>query len=321
MDTEKIFNHLINDSDFVNCFCSLGFWWKAFWRGKRNMLFGGKNVEIQVLMSDFAEVFTFEAVERKRNEILMRKRNGLLSEPLSFSRRFELIFLEGVIKDNWLGKGIIAAEASEYDDLKNGVDVYADFGGEIGVVGIDITLTKKIEVAKRKLSPRKGLPIGFTNIAFYTDGRVKSGKRRIPRFVIGIDSKLAVLLQRDLKLSKRRIRIDDFGELSAATRENILTQIYLEILLEMDFFYKIVDNEKMALRLEALRRYIWGLLAINIEKRKKLFSNNIRRGRGWSSFRKRQMAILDSCLPYKNGGDNNAFICIIEAMRELSLEK
>lgn len=267
-----------------------------------------KNTEVEVLMNDFAEVFSKKVIEKRRQEILERKRRGVPSDPLSFGRRCELLLLDGITKNDWLGRGVIVAEASEYDDLKHGVDLYVDFGGKIGVIGIDLTLAKKTEVVARKLERGKGV-LGLTDLTFYTNGKIKSDLKRTPRFVVGINPELMSAMQRELGLSRKHLRADDFSKLSPSVREAILMRIYLEILLEITLYKRRTRDKNLIRKLKKIESRIWELFAINTERRIK--NGTAPKEAEQKPFRERQRIILKYCMAVKT---DNTFGCTMEAI-------
>ena len=316
---------LLFRTNFERKFISPVFWLKTSLCGKSQNKEEGKNEEVTILMRDFYEPYGRQRIERDRQQIISIKRH-LSAEPLSFARRQELLVLDGIINDGWLGKNILASEASEYDDLRNGFDIIvtirdlASLNDKIFV--IDLTTARKPEVVKNKLLARKCATIGFSNINYYSNGEDFIRKTSVPRFIVGTNSEFIVAANKELRLNARGVRTSNFARLSFEIRESIITQILTEILLEIELFKTASENSdkaKKMRRLEELEPIFWSQLIANINRRvkNKNFPKTVLKQNRFIHFRRQQRAILDYLGFGCDRKENGTSELIIETTKQL----
>lgn len=290
---------------FEKKFTSKFFWYKILVREKLHLkrftIQSKKNQEIFILMHDFQEKYGKEKIKKDQRKILDAKKK-IKTEPLSNSRRQETLLLDGIVHGEWLGREISAFEASEFDDLKNSFDLVVILHRERPeeqdvIFTIDSTTAIKRETLEKKLLRKKNGVCSFCNIEYFSDGILFGRKTIIPRFILGLDSSLRSAAEKTLKINSHKLRISDFENFPKPLEEAIVTELFVELLLEIEFYLNMLDNERRREKekLELLEKQLWRRFIITMSTRVKTgdFPETMNKNLKRCGFKKRQKLILD----------------------------
>lgn len=213
-----------------------------------------KNRLVTILMNDFYDVYPKEKILADREATLRAQEKMNQWSPLDYAHRVELLFLDGILHDNWLGRGVIVSEAALYDDFKHRVDIIVTI--EDTVIALDITTARTPEAIRRKL-PNVETALGHTHVTYYNDGEHHAGKKTVPYFIVGVSGYLIREARKQLNATDKDVHISDFSKLKTATRNKILYQIWAEMILEAKYYQREVKNDLLKERFKKLEEYLW----------------------------------------------------------------
>ena len=199
----------------------------------------------------------------KEKEKQFRNQDSQLAEEKEFekiARIFEYVFYQQAELSNWLGDQTRTIKTSRYDDIKNGVDVIAEFqnnSDEYLGIAIDVTTSNDFQGKFRRIKDK--IKDGhFTEIKYFQSE--ESEKRRIaniPKIIIGANRK-TVLELAELQAEKKNKKLADHF---------IQFQILEEIIIQSKMFEKYAEKENQPQISNAYRKI--KIIAENILKEKK----------------------------------------------------
>ncbi len=154
----------------------------------------------KILEGDFSELYGEEQVRRDRAEVerLLKEFESSNSpqekEAKKLATVFEAILGEQSELSEWLGSQVTTINSSDFDDIKNGVDMIVEVNGEMGStshmgLAIDATyssnLTSKFERIKSNID--KG---SLATIKYFSSPNkdFMEQLRQVPRVVVGADA-------------------------------------------------------------------------------------------------------------------------------------
>ncbi len=193
-------------------------------------LYGEANVEIDLrYVKEMKERFAANDTTQEKN--LKR-----------ISDVFERIIMEQIELHDWFGPNTMTVAASEYDDIKNGVDIIVEITEEdsrasshLGL-GIDITYNTNLE--KKFLRIKNEIKSGkLTEVKYFqsADGSFTGRLNRIPRVVIGVQKETIAELMK-LTLNKKKKELAQH-----VIQYVILSEIYTQLI----FFAKFARDENV----------------------------------------------------------------------------
>ncbi len=157
-----------------------------------------KHKKDAINMGDFLDLYG-ETNIKEDGDYVARKRKRIEEAGTGPSKRAEIVealISEQIELSDWFGPEAATFVPSEFDDLKNGIDIAVEFEREEGfkhlALGVDITssiegLTKKILIAKERI--REGQ---LTRIKYFVSDRshIRGELGKIPLFIIGLSPKV-----------------------------------------------------------------------------------------------------------------------------------
>lgn len=198
-------------------------------------LFGNGNVE-----DDLRYVEEKEEQFKKGRDIEMEEARKL-------AEIFETIFCEQAELSDWLGPNAFTVKASRYDDIKNGVDVVAEFQGD-ETSAPPLTLAIDVMVGQgweRKLQGEKGIKNKkgikdnikegkLTWVKYFVSEATDEKKvlREIPKIIIGVGAETVEALA--------GLWLD--GKKKALGKHPIQFQILEEIALQLEAFKQYAEK-------------------------------------------------------------------------------
>lgn len=164
---------------------------------------------------------------------------------------FEALLAERVELDNWLGENAQTIVASEYDDIKNGVDLAIEFSTEGGFkhLALSVDVTTSRQVVAQKIERIKEEIVGgkLTTIKYFysEDSNIRGQLMRVPRVLIGADIATAKELA-TLWLKTKRPNDDREARqsLQALALHRIQFQILEEIKTQLEYFVEFARENK-----------------------------------------------------------------------------
>ncbi len=177
------------------------------------------------------------------------------------AKLFEAIVAERAELDNWLGENAQTIVASEYDDIKNGVDLAIEFSTEGGfkhlALSVDVTTSRQVVAQKIERMKKEILNGRLTTIKYFysEDSNIRGQLMRVPRVLIGADiataKELAALW---LKTKRPKDNQEARQSLQALALHRIQFQILEEIKTQLEYFIEFArENKKEELVLEYQR--------------------------------------------------------------------
>lgn len=224
-------------------------------------LYGSKRVEADI-----------KEIERIRQEIESRQSENdkVIGKK---SKLFEAILSEQIEEQNWMGGEVMAVAASEYDDIKNRVDMILEFTGEEAsrlALAVDLTTATNTEILRAKLKRiRDEIRSGeLTRVKYFKseaeDFRGELGN--IPRVIVCADQRTLEDLSQlflDYKNAAKNVKLNrQAGDLAGEkrwqeefkkTRETIKNhpvqrQILEEIKIQLEKYYWLAEYHSQASR-------------------------------------------------------------------------
>lgn len=138
----------------------------------------------------------------------------------------EAILHEQIELNEWLGPDVQTRKASQYDDIKNGVDSIVDFRQDIGVqhlaLALDVTYSgrtpvKKLERIRNEIDSEE-----LSTVKYFesSDGTYKGSLYQVPRVVIGSEKNETLALaelwmqKKNKELARHPIQLKILDEIS-----------------------------------------------------------------------------------------------------------
>lgn len=167
---------------------------------------------------------------------------------------FEAIVFDQIERSNWLGESAMTIQASDYDDIHNGVDTIVEFEEEDTshshlALAIDVTtsqdsLNKKLDRIKREIESGSLTQIKY----FYSESiGFRGEKTKVPRVVIGAEKKtisdlvskwmdqknkeLAEHIVQVIILEQIRIQLEKFKEYAETIKAESIAKVYDKALI------------------------------------------------------------------------------------------
>lgn len=156
-----------------------------------------KHKEAAIQMDDFTDLYRAGVEEDKAYVAEKRKRiEEAHTGPTKRAEIAEALISEQIELSDWFGPEATTFVPSEFDDLRNGVDIAVEFEREEGfkhlALGVDITsslegLTKKILRVKERIGKGE-----LTSIKYFLSDRshIRGELGKIPLFIIGLSPKV-----------------------------------------------------------------------------------------------------------------------------------
>lgn len=150
---------------------------------------------------------------------------------------FEVIIHEQAELNEWLGANVSTRKASDFDDIRNGVDSIAEFKHDIGsshlALAIDVTRgnpAKKMERIKEEIDNEQ-----LSEVKYFesSDETFKGSLKKVPRVVIGADRESI------LKLAEQWTKNDRKG----LAVNSMQLQILDEIKAQLETFMAYAENK------------------------------------------------------------------------------
>lgn len=224
--------------------------------------------EERINMDDFTDLYSEENVRADKNEVARLKElfaaetSPEKEEAKKLATILEAIIYREIELSDWLGPNAMTVRPSEYDDIKNGLDVMVEFPEEqrrashLGLA-IDVTfsddLTGKFERIKKEIKEGK-----LTNVKYFNSEHmgIRGELKAIPRVVVGASLQIVKELS-DLWMEGKK------KELAA---HPIQYRFLEEILFQLHMFKNYAESAGQS---EAVRIYGNALAVIdNIIKEK-----------------------------------------------------
>lgn len=212
-----------------------------------------------IKIEDFSDLYG-EGVARDRQEIgrlkiafeVENKDNGPeFFDCMKRAKLFEAILAERAELDNWLGENAQTIVASEYDDIKNGVDLAIEFSTEGGfkhlALSVDVTTSRQIVAQKIERIKKEILNGRLTTIKYFysEDSNIRGQLMKVPRVLIGADiataKELAALW---LKTKRPKDSQEARQGLQALASHRIQFQILEEIKTQLEYFIEFARENK-----------------------------------------------------------------------------
>lgn len=146
----------------------------------------------KVRCSDFRDLYDpamikadLEYVRQKRLEF------GEADDIRKWATILEVVIHEQIELSEWLGSGVTTVRASDYDDIRNGIDTIVEFlleGAQPNylALAVDVTFSPNIEdkLERIKQSIREG-KLGY--VKYFKSERFRGELRQVPVVVVGTD--------------------------------------------------------------------------------------------------------------------------------------
>lgn len=233
--------------------------------------------ERRIKETDFEDLYgskrvgaDIKEIERIRQEIETRQsENDRIVEKKS--KLFEAILSKQIEEQNWMGEEVMTVVASNYDDIKNGVDMVLEFTAEETsglALAVDLTTTINPEILRAKLERiQDEIKIGkLTRVKYFKSEAedFRDGLENIPRVIVCADQKTLEDLSQlflDYESAARNIKSyrktgDSAGEKRwqeefKKSREIIKNhpvqrQILEEIKIQLERYYKLAEYYSQA---------------------------------------------------------------------------
>ncbi len=196
-------------------------------------LYGKENV-----LNDMREV-------KRLKDIFDRNHSPIEKEALKAAQVFEAIVLDQAEMNEWLGSNVTVLKTSMYDDLKNGIDMVAEWHedkneSKVLALAVDVTFsTRKME--QKFLRIRRDIDRGKMGTIKYfktSDGSFMGRRENVPKVVIGV-SRNAVR-----ELAAMWTRRDNTSLAAHPVQRALLDEIMLQ--LDTVIAYAKTRNEKVS---------------------------------------------------------------------------
>ncbi len=177
------------------------------------------------------------------------------------SNAFETILLDRIELDNWFGSNTMTVASSEYDDIKNGIDLIAEIGEEesaaVSHLGLAVDITYSTHLEKKFDRIRQEILSGkLSTIKYFqsTDEGFMGQLSNVPRVVIGVQKETVGEL---MKLSLGR----KTKELAAhPVQHQILSEIGVQLATFTEFAQQHRVKDGVVQRLEHALNLVEGII-------------------------------------------------------------
>ncbi|MEI8339521.1 MAG: hypothetical protein WCF94_02555 [bacterium] len=167
--------------------------------------------KIEVDFEHFIDLYKKEKIEEDRKELarlkaIFKKDSEEGGYDLKYNqmlgRTFEVLVRYCISKKEWLGKNVEIVPVSEFDDVKNGIDILLKFiqaGNNINFLALGIDLTMSHHLFDKLNRIKSEIDQGhLAKMDYFLDGNHKGQVSNIPRTIVGIDKDLIVKLMESI---------------------------------------------------------------------------------------------------------------------------
>lgn len=191
-----------------------------------------------ISMDDFASLYTEEGVRRDKEELeRLKKKFAADGKPESLKKSgklFEAVMYKGIEDVGFLGPDATCIIASEYDDVKNGIDSIVEFEGERGAVshvalGIDIT-KNRVDLSNKFGRIKRSIDSGTLSSAkYFTSKNIRGELKSVSRVIVGADEHMmddiSHLILRDIRLQETKRSFRENKDVLESLKEHTLKEI------------------------------------------------------------------------------------------------
>ncbi|HMO78724.1 MAG TPA: hypothetical protein PJ997_01280 [Candidatus Paceibacterota bacterium] len=217
--------------------------------------------EYRTNMNDFSDLYDPRAIESDKKYVAEMKArfsisNTELHEKINneLAEVFETIIFDEGESANWFGENAFLIKTSEFDDIKNGIDMVVEYDEEEGVsrlaAAIDVTfghnVTRKIDRIKQEILSGK---LGTVKYFISQVANIRGEITRVPRIIIGAD------------VDSVRGLVNEWVEKNSShfAKHPIQFQIFDQAVLQCDYFADFArenGQEEIAQAYDAMKKVL-----------------------------------------------------------------